>query len=131
LFPVLSYAPGATTRRALLVDEELSELLLGPWDTTENEIRCMALRAYLDVFTEGRPIIPGYLFQLSDRREEVWEIKAPRPNPGLRVFGRFAQKDVFVALHHEARDALKGWQSRGWRDAKEICKSEWRTLFLT
>src|SRR3989442_1528551 len=33
LFPVLSYAPGATTRRALLVDEELLKLLLGPWDT--------------------------------------------------------------------------------------------------
>ena len=99
LFPVLPYAPGATARRALLADEELFNLLVGPWDTTANEVRYMALRAYLDVFTEGRPITPGYLFQLSDRREEVWEIKAPRPNPGMRVFGRFAQKDVFVALH--------------------------------
>jgi hypothetical protein len=131
LFPVLSYAPGAATRRALLVDEELQKLLLGPWDTTEDEVRFMALRAYLDVYAEGRLITPGYLFQLSDRRDEIWEIKAPRPNPGLRVFCRFAKKDVFVALHHEARDTLRGWQSRLWRDAKEICKSEWRTLFLT
>jgi hypothetical protein len=131
LFPVVSYAPGATTRRALLVGEELWRRLSGPWDTVEDETRFMTLRAYLDVYTEGRPITPGFLFQLSHRGEEIWEIKAPRPRPGLRVFGRFADIDIFVALHYASRDALGGWQSRVWRDAKEICKSEWRRLFLT
>ena len=91
----------------------------------------MTLRAYLDVYTEGRPITPGFLFQLSPKKEEVWEIKAPRPRPGLRLFGRFADIDIFVGLHYVGRDVLKGWQSRTWRDAKEVCKSEWRKLFLT
>ena len=131
LFPVVSYAPGATTRRALLVNEGLWNRLSGPWDTIEDEIRFMRLRAYLDVYTEGRPIAPGFLFQLTGRSEEVWEIKAPRPRPGLRVFGRFANIDIFVALHYASRDVLGGWQSRVWRDAREICKSEWRKLFLT
>jgi hypothetical protein len=131
LFPVLCYAPGTTTRRALLVNEELWRHLTGPWDTPENEVKFMELRAYLDVYTEGRLITPGFLFQLSNRSEEVWEIKAPRPRPGLRVFGRFAEIDVFVALHYAERDVLQGWQSRVWRDAKEICKSEWRKLFIT
>jgi hypothetical protein len=131
LIPVVSYAPGAATRRGLLVNEALWRLLSGPWVTMEDEVRYMQLRAYLDVYTEGRSITPGFLFQLTTRRDEVWEIKAPRPRPGLRVFGRFADQDIFVALHHERRDALKGWQSRNWRDAREICKSEWRKLFLT
>jgi hypothetical protein len=81
LFPVVSYAPGATTRRALLVNEGLWNRLSGPWDTAEDEVSFMTLRAYLDVYTEGRAITPGFLFQLTHRSEEVWEIKAPRPRP--------------------------------------------------
>jgi hypothetical protein len=131
LFPVLSYAPGTATRRVLLVGEDLWTRLNPPWESDEEEVRFMTLRAYLDVYTEGRAITPGFLFQLTPRRDEVWEIKAPRPRPGLRVFGRFAGLDVFVALHYAARDVLAGWQSRTWRDAIEICKSEWQKLFLT
>ena len=127
---MVSYAPGAATRRGLLVNEELRDRLSGPWAAVEEEIQFMTLRAYLDVFTEGRSITPGFLFQLTPRSDEVWEIKAPRPRPGLRVFGRFADLDIFVALHCESRDVLKGWQSRMWRDAKETCKSEWRKLFV-
>lgn len=131
LFPMAPHSPGAAARRALLVNEELWNLLNGPWNTVEDEIRFMTLRAYLDIYTEGRALTPGFLFQLTQPSEEVWEIKAPRPRPGLRVFGRFADIDIFVALHHASRDALGGWQSRVWRDAREICKSEWRKLFLT
>jgi hypothetical protein len=59
----------------------------------------------------------------------VWEIKSPKPRPVLRVFGRFAEKDVLIATNLGDRATLGGWGSREWRDAIETCKAEWRRLF--
>jgi len=98
----------------------------------------MVLRADLDRFSQGgvipvaaRPFIGGkrsYMRQLFRWREEVWEIRS-REEPGLRVLGRFAEADVFVALTWHKRAALAGPQSRQWRDAIVGCKTEWTNLF--
>jgi hypothetical protein len=58
----------------------------------------------LDLFAEGAPIGPKYLFLLYRADEAVWEIRSVRPNPSIRVLGRFAAKDIFVATNFALRD---------------------------
>jgi len=40
---------------------------------------------------------------LDPASEGTWEIRSCDPNPGLRVFGKFAYVDTFVALNWEPR----------------------------
>jgi hypothetical protein len=104
------------------------------------EEQCGRLRADLDVFITGRLLTvaarayhakTAYMAQLDQPSDEAWEIRSRDPEPSLRVFGRFADKNWFVALTWSRRDDLKGPESRQWRDAIESCKAEWRKLFPT
>ncbi len=125
--------------RTMIVSAEIRKLFIGPWEDTRHEYRCGRLRADLDMFTEGRLISVAqaaykkpkatYMTRLQPLADEVWEIRSRDPKPGIRVFGRFAEKDVFVALTWELREPLLGPGSREWRDAREACKAEWRKLF--
>ena len=102
---------------------DIWQMLTGPWSDDSEEYRWNQLRAYFDFFTEGRLIHigrSGYMRPLDKRREEVWEIRSPRPRPSLRVFGRFAERDVFVATNWAERKLLKGRGSREWRDEIEL-----------
>src|SRR5437868_5900088 len=130
LMPLMPLAPGTSAQRALLATVSVYQQVTGPWDSEADETRFMALRADLDVFSAGRLITPRYLFQLRDRREEVWEIRSLKPLPSIRIFGRFAAKDAFVAINYERREVLADVKEE-WRRAKETCKAEWRKLFLT
>jgi hypothetical protein len=67
--------------------------------------------------------------QLDSVQDEVWEIRSRDPKPGIRVFGRFAETDLFVALTWWWRSDLKGPKSKQWRNAREGCKAEWQKLF--
>lgn len=129
LFVLNPIAPGSSPRRAMFVTVSLNQMLEGPWDSRDDEIRFSRLRADLDHYVEGGFIDPKYLTRLRPKREEVWEIRSPRPSPSIRVFGRFALRDVFIATHYEVRPPLRGFGSRQWRDAIERCKTEWRNLF--
>ncbi len=138
LFALAPALPNVTTARRIYISPEISSLLFGPWDEPEWEERCGYLRADFDRFLEGRLITAAarpykaktaYIAQLDAPRDEVWEIRSRDPDPGLRVFGRFADTDVFIALTWSKRADLKGPTSREWRDAIEGCKAEWRKLF--
>jgi hypothetical protein len=138
LTPALASSPCS---RTMFVADELNRLILGPWASQEDEFRFGKLRADLDMFIDGSLLSVAqapykkpkttYLARLDPMVEEVWEIRSRDPKPGIRVFGRFAEKDVFVALTWEFRDGLGGPASREWRDAREGCKAEWRKLFPT
>lgn len=59
--------------------------------------------------------------------DEVWEHRVRRVPPELRLLGRFADRDLFVALN-----IYEGWELKGrrkWNAAKERCQREWRMLF--
>jgi hypothetical protein len=57
---------------------------------------------------------------------EVWETRIRRTSPELRVLGRFADVDTFVALNlYDSQ--LKG--RRTWDTAKVRCQSDWAALF--
>jgi hypothetical protein len=77
--------------------------------------------------------------RLSRPADEVWDFRAIE-KPGIRIFGRFAERDIFVALTCWPRSKPIDWldrppllktDSREFRDAIEGCKAEWRKLFHT
>lgn len=134
--------PPAMSRvvRPMFVSPEIRNLVFGPWDDPNWADRCGLLRADFDRFiTGGRIAIAArpyqarsaYMAQLDQPRDEVWEIRSRDPEPSIRVFGRFALTNWFVALTWSKRADLKGPESREWRDAIEACKAEWRKLFPT
>jgi hypothetical protein len=140
LFLLSPAMPGSHIVRPMFVSLEIKDLVLGPWDDAEWEERCGQLRADLDRYIECRRITvaarpyharTAYMAQLDELRDEAWEIRSRDPEPSLRVFGRFADTDWFVALTWWKRADLKGPDSREWRDAIEGCKAEWRRLFPT
>lgn len=138
LRPLMPPSLGATSRHIYL-SEEIYSLLAGPWPSDEWEERCGYLHADLDRFAQGgmipvakSPFIGGrhsYMRQLFRWREEVWEIRSRDPKPGIRVLGRFADTDVFIALSWWHRADLGGPKAREWRDAIVGCKTEWKNLF--
>jgi hypothetical protein len=123
----------------IFVSPELYALVAGPWGDKEIEHRANRLRADFDMFITGSVISVGqdpykkkknaYMSSLDPTEDEVWEIRSRDPKPGIRVFGRFTERDVFVALNWAHRDKLGGPQSREFRDERERCKAEWRKLF--
>jgi len=131
LFPIIPKAAGTSPRRAMFVSEALWDLLKTPHPDPDWEERIGLLHADLEVFAEGMPIHPKYLFLLYPSREAVWEIRSIRPDPSIRVLGRFARKNVFVATNYALRDELGGWQSRNWRDVKVRARAIWTNLFHT
>jgi hypothetical protein len=125
--------------RQLYVSPEINALCnTGPWLNGKWMSRCMALRAALDRFSQGgvipiaaRPLSGGkssFMRQLFRWREEVWEIRSLE-EPGIRVLGRFADTDLFIALTWHKRADLLGPKSRQWRDAIIGCKTNWVNLF--
>jgi hypothetical protein len=138
LSPLMPPNPGVTPRH-LFVSPEINALFNGPWHSRQWMSRCFLLRADLDRFSQGglipiatRPLSKGntaYMRQLFRWREEVWEIRSRGAKPGIRVLGRFADTDVFIALTWHKRPDLRGPKSRAWRNAIVGCKTEWRNLF--
>ena len=87
------------------------------------------LRADIDHFVSGGYVNAKFLKPLSPVRHGVWTLRSVRPRPGLRVFGRFAAPDVFVATHVHERRLLEAKGSQEWEFAKLECEEEWRRLF--
>ena len=69
------------------------------------------------------------LRQLSPGTNEVWEIRSRTMKPTIRIFGRFAAKDSFIALTWATRPELKGPESVHWQSAIADCASKWDELF--
>lgn len=60
---------------------------------------------------------------------EVWELRSRDPDPAIRVFGRFADKDVFIATNLEYRNLLFEIRSRFWAVQMGRCQTIWKRLF--
>jgi len=109
---------------------------MGPWADRAWAIQMGMLRADLDRFLENGRIIVGhrrsrhaYMKRLDPGRDEVWEIRSRDPDPEIRMFGRFAETDVFVGTACLDRDYLGDENSRQWRDEMVRCITDWRNLF--
>lgn len=115
----------------MFVFEDIWRVISTEHEDEDMEERLGILQADLELFAEGQPIDPKYLFLLSPSSEAVWEIRSVRPNPSIRVLGRFAKKDVFIATNMELRENLGGWQSREWKNVKRVACTRWRHCFHT
>jgi hypothetical protein len=129
LFPLRPKAAGAATKRKMYLACSIWDLLQREHDDDEFEERLGQLEADLELFVEGRPIDPKYLFLLYPARQAVWEIRSVRPTPSIRVLGLFASKDNFVVTNLALREDLGGWQSREWKEVKRSALAAWRRLF--
>lgn len=130
--------PSTERVRWVFVSKELYRAFHGPWVSSDEEKNMMRARATLDAFTSGQRIgvrlppsknVAAQLALLEDRRDEVWEFRCRDPNPQMRIFGRFAEQNLFVAFIKKNRDEFKS--NDDFQPVMEECKKHWRTLFPT
>jgi hypothetical protein len=136
---------GDPVERTMLISPEINRLLAGPWAAESEARRANRLRADLERFITGQYVglcltpyeaQPAYMGRLERPEDEVWDIRSVDPSPGLRVFGRFAEVDVFVALTWQPRSkdwggrkALESGKSLNWHFAILECHERWKELF--
>lgn len=126
--------PGFVASRKLYVTPEVSELLdaqrtgIGfPYAEAKERIkRYLAghlVLVSLDVHSRGKPD-----FHKLRNIDEVWEFCFRCPPPGWRLFGRFLQKDIFIALAaHDAHD-LHG-RHNGHAEGANEAVTLWQNIF--
>jgi hypothetical protein len=104
LEPALASDP---VERTMLISAEINSHLIGPWPNIIAAKRFGKLRADLEAFVKGEKVAVcldpyvarnAYMGRLDQPNDEVWDVRSRDPKPALRVFGRFAERDVFVAL---------------------------------
>jgi hypothetical protein len=133
--------------RCMVISSEIMDLVYGVWPDAKWARRCNRLRADLEAFVRGDVIglclkpykaDTAYMGRLDKPTDEVWDIRSRDPQPGLRVFGCFADRDCFVALLWSPRSVeipysqrlpLQDRNSAEWKQAVKETKSEWRKLF--
>lgn len=125
--------------RAVFVAEEVMQIVTGPPWTGHDGRRYARLRALLDAFTTGAFITVAedpfdkearaILARVAPVHAEVWAFRCLDPNPGIRAFGRFAEKDTFVVLSWNLRENLNN--ADDWADEVRHCTEQWATLFGT
>ncbi|HEY8581197.1 MAG TPA: hypothetical protein VIL72_15015 [Beijerinckiaceae bacterium] len=93
--------------------------------------RWARLHADIDHFITGGFVTADQIKRLEPAKQEVWELRSPRPRPGLRIFGRFARPDVFLATHAAERKTLGSKWSLEFELAKLRCEETWRELVGT
>jgi len=142
--------PSEPALRTLLVSPEIHTLITGQqWPNADWTRRCNALRADLESFVVGnyigvsltpREAGSAYMGLLAPEADGTWDIRSRDPSPGIRLLGRFAERDTFIALipasrsvHSElmVRGPLGAFGSEEWNAAIKECNAEWRKLFPT
>jgi hypothetical protein len=67
----------------------------------------------------------GFLKLLDPEENQIWTLRSQSPSPGIRLFGRFAAQDIFVATNLEFRKELQGYGSDEFEAAIDRCQVEW------
>jgi hypothetical protein len=133
--------PGALASRSsriMCVSHELNLALTKDWDDPINTTRWGHVLNRLLVFLEGGVIRvrtgkmtkrdKADMVRLLPPGNEVWEFRYLERRADIRIFGRFAEPDFFVALRWEERDALGGQGDQAWDEMTKLCCHDWRTL---
>lgn len=132
----LSPLIGTGVLRNVFVSKNVFGMVDPPWQPGKTGSRFALSRQILDGFILGdfltvapRPFNKSptaILARVSPERDEVWDFRCLDPRPGIRIFGSFGDKDVFVALTWDFRENLKrGGFAKQVRD----CKNDWSLLF--
>ena len=140
LIPLMARSP---LTREILLTPAVAGAIDGPWVTQAAERLCGQARALLEGFIQGDVIVARMppsrsvhtlIALLDPPPDNVWEFRIGSPRPGIRIFGRFAERDTFIATNWTARGDLLDPTSgkddlRKWRDQIVRCKREWANLF--
>ena len=142
LTPVIT---GDIVRRHIFMSNEIQKLVEIPMPTEMARKRIAGLRAELEAFVRGDQIAiclhpykagKANMGRLDRPADEVWDFRSVK-KPGLRIFGRFSERDVFVALTCWPRSIEVEWldrpplrenESQQFNDAINGCKAEWQSL---
>jgi len=145
LFDLPPY-PGDRRDRTVLISASINALVVGPWSTEVMGDRCARLTAGLQGIVRGNLLKvcmepfaarEAQLGRLDPIGDSVFDFRS-REKPGLRVFGRFAEKNVFIALICAPRSVHVSWLDRfplgdrytkHWRRAHRDCVEQWTMLF--
>jgi hypothetical protein len=82
-------------------------LALDGEDSPRGKSNMARARATLDAYVAGKRIavrlppsknVKADLALLDDPLDEIWEFRCTSAKPQIRVFGRFAEQDLFIAL---------------------------------
>jgi hypothetical protein len=129
--------------RQIFLTPGVMAALDGPWVSPVVERLCGQARARLEEFIRGDLMVGRMppsksvhtvIAQLTPATDNVWEFRIGSPKPGIRILGRFAAKDCFIATNWGARrdfiDPATGKDdARRWRNEIIRCKTEWTNLF--
>lgn len=125
-------------QRVVALSERLYQDFSAALEAEETGERFGRLLADFHFFSRGGHVVVGrgkekncFLKLLEPPAGEVWELRSRNPLPSIRVFGRFAMKDYFIATNMEYRTKLGPQGSREWRDEIVGCAAQWRSLFPT
>ena len=137
----LTLGTGASEPRGIWVTPQINELLVGPWWNKKQAARWGRIRNDLETFIQGglvtvpregrRPRSHTMARLLRPSSPEVWEIRCRQPEPSIRIFGRFAAQDQFIAFRWWRRSWLGPFEHRAWRAASIQCTTDWRNLLPT
>lgn len=118
LNPLPTLLPGVEAVRHVFVTNEVWDFVGGPMMPKELAHKAADGRRMLDSFTAGNKVVvslnphdkPAHcqLSRIGPVEEGVWEFRIRDPKPQVRIFGCFAECDVFVALSVMSRDDVEG-----------------------
>jgi hypothetical protein len=136
LFLLSPAIPSTPSIRWIFTSKEVFEAVHGPWSSEKEQKNMMRARATFDAFISGQKIsvrlppsknVTAQLAQLEEANDEVWEFRCREPSPQVRVFGRFAEKDLFISFIKRNRDEFES--NNDFLPVMEECKRHWRTFF--
>lgn len=137
LLPVLD----EPAKRHVYASKEVYELLREPLGGTDWDERRAQAVADVDWFITGHRVdvrfsasrnVKARFAQLEPPEDGVWEFRVRNPTPGIRIFGSFADTDIFVALTWRRKENLldpDGTENPlRYRHAIAQCKTTWLEL---
>ncbi len=130
LVPVKSLATWEGEPRAFLLTKDLAKQVAAGRADPDRKIaaRWAKLDADMAHFVEGGYVNWGLMKWLDPKKQEVWELRSVRPKPSIRVFGRFAEPNVFIGTNLAYRGNLKAkWSTEFWNAIFE-CEKIWKSF---
>lgn len=127
-------ADGGECVRTLFASEEVFSSVSKPFPENFYGHRLAQFRGTLDTFTTGgwvsiasHPYTKkawAYFAPVDPVRLAIWDIRSLAPEPQIRCFGAWAEKDTFVALTWQYRDDIQSFSE----EATE-CRRVWDKFF--
>jgi hypothetical protein len=144
----LSPFDGDPAVRTVLLSSEMEELLSREMEEGEEANRRSRLFASLQHIVAGKRVVvcmtpfkarKAHVGRLCPIEDSIWDVRC-QESPALRVFCRFLEKDVMLAMTCRPRSISVGWlgwlplgdrNSKEWKDGIAATKREWERLFPT